>query len=67
MFKFECCMVCEPPKRHPSCHSSCPEYIEKRAEYDRLKDKADHENQVWQSIYKQKSDGVNRALKKHPR
>ena len=67
MFKFECCIECVAPKRHPACHGSCPEYIEKRAEYNRLKDKADRETRVKQSIYKQKSDGVNRALKKHPR
>ena len=67
MLKFECCMVCEPPKRHQACHGTCPEYIETRAEYDRLKDKADHENKVWQGIYRQKCEGVTRALRKHSR
>ncbi len=27
---FECCHKCIAPKRHPGCHSECPEYIEQR-------------------------------------
>lgn len=31
------CMGCVPPKRHPGCHGQCKEYLEQKAEYDRLK------------------------------
>jgi hypothetical protein len=27
---FECCYHCVAPKRHPGCHSSCPDYIKQK-------------------------------------
>lgn len=67
MFKFDECIVCVPPKRHPGCQDTCPEHQARRIIYDGLKAAADKKKAVANSIYKQKSDGVNRALKKHPR
>lgn len=34
---FECCHKCKPPKRGPTCHSTCPEYLRDAAENERLK------------------------------
>lgn len=28
------CKWCKPPKRHPGCHSTCPEYLSEKEEYD---------------------------------
>ena len=33
---FDCCKNCKPPKRRPSCHGTCPEYLADRAKYDEL-------------------------------
>lgn len=29
-----CCKGCQPPKRHPGCHSVCEEYLEQRKQQD---------------------------------
>ena len=62
---MKCCKHCVPPKRHPGCHDHCPEYAEERAVYNEKKAAADKKKAVAHSIYKQKSDGVRRAIKKH--
>lgn len=38
-----CCKDCVPPKRHPGCHGTCDEYLNEKAERERLKDKAREE------------------------
>ena len=36
---IKCCNGCVPPKRSPTCHGSCPDYIREKAENDaRLED-----------------------------
>lgn len=35
---FECCHYCVAPKRYPGCHSTCPDYIKQKAEWDALKE-----------------------------
>ena len=62
---MKCCHGCVPPKRKPGCHDRCPEYIEERAEYDRLKAIEDKKSAVRNAIYMQKSDGVLRAVRRH--
>lgn len=37
MSAIKCCRYCVPPKRHPGCHSKCPDYLKERAEYDQKK------------------------------
>lgn len=32
------CKLCVAPKRYPGCHSKCKEYIDWKAEHDRLRD-----------------------------
>lgn len=45
---FECCHKCKPPKRSPTCHGSCPEYLADRARLNELnvEDRKDRRN--WQ-------------------
>lgn len=38
VYRITCCKDCVPPKRHPGCHGSCPEYIAERAELDKQKE-----------------------------
>lgn len=38
MAGFECCRHCVAPKRHPGCHSTCPDYpIAKEDHNNRMK------------------------------
>lgn len=57
------CRYCTAPKRHPGCHSTCPEYLKEKAEYDKLKEQHDKEKAVHQAIYSQRSIHVHKALK----
>ena len=64
---MKCCHGCVPPKRHTACWGHCPEYIEEKAECDRRKKENNKRNAVSVGIYRQKIDGVFRAVKRHGR
>ena len=32
---IRCCNGCVPPKRTPTCHATCPDYIREKAEHDK--------------------------------
>lgn len=38
MASFDCCLYCPKTKRHAGCHSSCPDYIEAKADLEKRKD-----------------------------
>ena len=56
------CKNCVPPKRYPGCHGTCPEYLEQKAEYDRLKEIHDREKQVNLGIYIDRNTKVYKAM-----
>lgn len=62
---MNCCHGCVQPKRKPGCHDHCPEYIEERAEYDRIKEAENRIKAVRHGIYMQKCEGIARAARKH--
>mgnify|MGYP003292014112 CR=1 FL=1 len=62
---IKCCKDCVPPKRYIGCHSICPDYIEEKAEYDRLKAIEQKNRSIHHSIISQRIDGVTRAQKRH--
>lgn len=43
---FSACYYCKPPKRHPGCHATCPDYIEDKKNYNAMKEVADMEKQT---------------------
>lgn len=49
---FEECHHCVAPKRHPGCHSHCPDYIEAKAKYDQKR--MDARQQSWINGYVKK-------------
>ena len=59
------CKGCTPPKRHPSCHATCPEYIEDKAAHEERKSKRDKERDINLAIFKNRTDKVLKALKRH--
>ena len=60
---FQCCRGCVAPKRYPGCHDHCPEYIEGRAEYDRIKEIRDRERNIRNAIYRSRSEKVYKAMR----
>lgn len=36
--RISCCYNCVPPKRHPGCHSTCPEYIEEKKQSEKMRE-----------------------------
>lgn len=59
------CKGCTPPKRHPSCHATCPEYIEDKAAHDARKAKRDKERDIGCAIVQNRTDKVIKAMKRH--
>lgn len=39
LMAIKCCKNCVPPQRHPGCHSTCPDYIREKAEWEEEKAK----------------------------
>lgn len=59
---FSSCYRCEPPKRHPGCHATCPEYIEDRKAYDTMKEAVEYEKKLNTAIV---TPGLERSLKRY--
>ena len=64
---FKCCHYCVPPKRHTACWGHCPEYAAEREEHDQRKEADDKRRKVKNDIYRQRSERVTKAIKKHGR
>ncbi len=60
---INCCHGCVAPKRHPGCHSTCPEYLKQRAEYDERKAIDDERRRVRNGCFQQRDAAVRRAKK----
>jgi hypothetical protein len=56
---FDCCRVCKAPKRHPGCHSKCPEYIEQSKLWEQQKKAMRQEAQASQPA---KTDWYNNPI-----
>lgn len=57
------CKGCVAPKRHPGCHSTCPEYLADKERHDKEKADADKKKMVEAGLTSQTFVGVNRAHK----
>lgn len=58
---IRCCNGCVPPKRTPTCHATCPEYLEQKAKHDADRERINKAKMTQYNIRDQKSDGVYRA------
>lgn len=63
MGRIRCCYGCVPPKRSPTCHGTCPDYIAAKAENDRLVEQQRQENAISHGLYAQKLRNIDRAQK----
>lgn len=64
MNAIKCCNGCVAPKRYPGCSGHCSEYQEERKKYDELKAKYDFEKSISYGIRAQRTDRVQKALRK---
>lgn len=58
------CRYCTQPKRHPGCHSDCPEYLADKAKHEAEKAEYDKQRHIGGDIYAQRSKRVYQAMKK---
>ena len=58
---FSSCYHCKPPKRHPGCHATCPNYAEDKKNYDTMKANADFERKMNETI---RTPGFYQTLKR---
>lgn len=64
---IRCCKNCVQPKRHPGCHSNCPEYLKEKAAYDELKKAADQKCAISAGITAKKLDTFYKSIKRRKR
>lgn len=57
------CLNCE--KRILGCHSTCPDYLSEKAEYDRLKEKENRDRAIQNGISAERSRAVRRSMGKN--
>ena len=57
------CKGCVAPKRYPGCHDHCPEYLEQKAEHDRIKAEYDKQERMTGAIIAGQIDKVYKAMK----
>ena len=64
---IKCCQPCVPPKRHPGCHDTCPDYIKEKAEDAEKKEKDRKRRAVAAGLRDQRDRSVCKALKRRKR
>ena len=60
---IKCCNGCVPPKRSPTCHGSCPDYIREKAVHDAQVEKEYQKRSIKQGLNDETYRGVQRATK----
>ena len=58
---FNACYYCKPPRRHPGCHATCPDYAEDKKNYDAIKANAEFERQMNDAMH---TPGFYQTLKR---
>ena len=61
---IKCCFGCRPPKRHTACWDTCPDYIKEKAEDQEKKEAERKRRRIDGEIIAQRSESVQRAMKK---
>lgn len=60
---IKCCNGCVPPKRNPTCHGSCPDYIREKAAHDALVEADYQRRSIKNGLITQTERAVRRAAK----
>lgn len=54
MSHIECCKNCVSPKRHPSCHSKCKDYIREKELHDLEREATRKEKEAYYNSFKRR-------------
>ena len=60
---IKCCNGCVPPKRNPTCHGSCPDYIREKTENDARLAEENRKRSIKHGLNDETFRGVQRATK----
>ena len=63
MGAFDCCRWCVPPKRNPYCHSTCPDYLKEKADFEAKMEKVRADRAISTGLYEQRTKVVIKANK----
>ena len=57
-----CCNGCVPPKRTPTCHATCPEYVAQKAKHEAEMEESRKKQDLRRNLYEQQNDAARRAV-----
>lgn len=60
---IKCCHGCVAPKRHPGCHSTCPEYIEEKSVHEAQREAAQKAKAVLDGVYASRQRSARKVLR----
>jgi len=52
MSKVAPCKGCVPPKRTPTCHTTCKDYLDWKTEWDAMREQIRKEKEKYESTFK---------------
>ena len=61
---IKCCNGCVPPKRTPTCHSTCPDYIREKAKHEAELEAEFQRRSIRVGLMRQQERGVMKAAKR---
>lgn len=61
---IKCCKGCVPPKRNPTCHGTCPDYIKEKAKHDAETAEDYKRRSIKSGLMIQQERAVNKAAKR---
>ena len=61
---IKCCNGCVPPKRSPTCHGTCLDYIKEKAKHDAEAAEDYKRRSIKTGLMIQQERGVNKAAKR---
>lgn len=62
-----CCMGCVPPKRSPTCHTTCKEYLIEKEKSDAARDERNRRLHTEIEVARQRDEFVRKAIRKNKR
>lgn len=64
---ISCCKGCVPPRRSPTCHSSCPDYIRESKEHREQMDAEYEAGRIMGQTYDAKQKAYTKFLRRRKR
>lgn len=61
---IKCCLGCVPPRRTPTCHVTCPDYIREKAEHEKKREAEFRRREADQGVRDMLNQGVAKQAKR---